>query len=73
MSTSFKTRHPDFASIEHQIRLAHAERQVAIASALAEGIVAVVRGFGRIFDGHPAGRASTVVAKATLPRNAARV
>ena len=75
MSSNFKTRHPDFASIENQIRRAQAERQVAIAVALAEGIVAAVRGIGRFFAGQAVQRtrAGTVVVKATLPRNAARV
>jgi hypothetical protein len=75
MSTSFKTRHPDFASIENHIRRAHAERQVAIASTLAEGIVAAIRGVGRLFGNQAVERtrAGTVVVKATLPRDAARV
>ena len=75
MSSNFKTRHPDFASIENHIRRAHAERQVAIASMMAEGIVAAVRGIGRFFGNQPVKRtrAGTVVVKASLPRNAAGI
>lgn len=75
MSTSFKTRHPDFASIENHIRRAHAERQLAIATALADAIVASIRGIGRLFGSRPAQRtpAGKVVVKAALARNAARV
>jgi hypothetical protein len=48
--SSFKKRYPDFASIETQIRRAHAERQVAIATAFADGIIAGVRGISRLFS-----------------------
>jgi len=75
MSTSFKTRHPDFASIENQIRRAHAERQVAIATSLADGIFATMRAISRFVGGQPVERtrAGKVVVKATLPHNAARI
>ena len=49
MSSSFRKQYPDFASIEQQIRRAHAERQVAIATAFANGIVSAVRGIGQYF------------------------
>ncbi|HEX5128346.1 MAG TPA: hypothetical protein VFV90_01310 [Usitatibacter sp.] len=47
--SSFKTRYPEFASIEYQIRQAHAERALAIATRIADGIAAVTRGTGRLF------------------------
>ena len=73
--SSFKTRYPDFASIEYQIRQAHAERSVAIATAFADGIVAVVRGIARLFAPRAAERAPNghVVVKATVARPVARV
>ena len=69
MSSSFKKDYPDFASIEYQIRQAHAERSVAIATAFADGIIAVVRGVARLFAAKPA----TGLAKAPAARQAARV
>jgi len=73
--SSFKKRYPDFASIEYQIRQAHAERSVAIATAFADGIIAVVRGAARLFSPKAAPRApnGAVVVKASVPRQAARV
>ena len=73
--SNFKKEYPDFASIEVQIRQAHAERSVAIATAFADGIVAVVRGIGRLFAPRPAARArnGAVVVKASVPQQAARV
>ena len=55
MST-FKSRYPDFASIEYQIRQAHAERSVAVAMAFADGIIAVTRGISRLFAPRPAAK-----------------
>ena len=49
MSSSFKKQYPDYASIEYQIRQAHAERSLYIATVIADGIVALVRGTGRLF------------------------
>ena len=49
MSTNFQKNYPDFASIEYQIRQAHAERSLYIATAVADGILALVRGTGRLF------------------------
>ena len=49
MSSNFRKQYPDFASIEYQIRQAHAERSLAIATWLADGLVAVARGTGRLF------------------------
>jgi hypothetical protein len=46
---SFQERYPDFASIEYQIRQAHAERSLYIATALANGIVKLVRGTKQLF------------------------
>jgi len=54
--SNFQKRYPDFASIEAQIRQAHAERSVAIAAALADGIVAAFRGIARLFGSPPAAR-----------------
>ena len=51
MSSSFKNRYPDFASIEQHIRRAHAERQVAIATAFADAILGTIRGQGQVFAG----------------------
>ena len=70
---NFQKRYPDFASIESQIRRAHAERSVAIAAALADGIVATFRGIARLFSFPPAARRShgRVVAKAAVQRQAA--
>jgi hypothetical protein len=72
---SFKTRYPDFVSIEQQIRRAHAERQVAIASALADGIMATVRGIGQLFAPKAVTRSAQggVLVKATVGRQAARI
>ncbi len=46
----FKDRYPDFASIEHHIRRAHAERSVAIAHAIAGLIVFIGRGLRKLGD-----------------------
>jgi hypothetical protein len=74
MSNSFRKRYPDFADIEQHIRRAHAERQVAIATAFADGIVAAVRTIGRLFSDKSVARtaAGRVPIKATV-RSAARV
>ena len=71
--SNFRKQYPDFASIEFQIRQAHAERSVAIATAFADGIIAVVRGIGRLTAGlvQPA-RAGAVIAK-PAPRQTARI
>jgi len=70
MDNSFKTRHPDFASIEVYIRRAHAERSVAIATAFADAIIAVIRGIGRLTSAKPAQRtaAGTLVVKTQVER-----
>ena len=41
---SFKEKYPDFAAIEGHIRRARAERSVAIAVAISDGIMAVIAG-----------------------------
>ena len=46
----FKDRYPDFASIEHHIRRAQAERSVAVAHAIASMIVIIGRGFRKLGD-----------------------
>jgi hypothetical protein len=56
--SSFRNEYPDFASIEHHIRQAHAERTVAIATAVANGIFAAAHGIGRLFAKAPAAKAS---------------
>jgi hypothetical protein len=73
--SSFKKRYPDFASIEHHVRQAQAERAVAIASAIANGIVAGARGIGQVFAGKPAARTKRggVLVKASVRAEAARV
>ena len=72
MSTSFRKTHPDFASIEHHIRRAHAERQLAIATAIADGIIAVIRGIGRLAGRKAVAVAQARTAKVSVPRQAAR-
>jgi hypothetical protein len=67
MRTSFQDRYPDFASVEYQIRQAHAERSLYIATAIANGIFAVIRGAKGLFA------SAQTPAKATVPHNAARV
>ena len=44
--SSFKKDYPEFAAIEHHIRRARAERAVAIASFLANAIIAITRAIG---------------------------
>jgi hypothetical protein len=63
--TSFQERYPDFAGIEYQIRQAHAERSLYIATLLANGIVKVARGIGGLF--------ATAPAKAPVSQQHARV
>ena len=46
----FKDRYPDFASIEHHIRRARAERSVALANAIAGVIDTIARGFRKLGD-----------------------
>ena len=72
MSNSFKNRYPDFASIEYQIRQAHAERSVALAAGIADGIVAAIRWVGSLFSPGPVTRNAkgAVVVKAAVTRNA---
>lgn len=48
---SFKDKYPDFAAIEGHIRRAQAERSVAIATFLAEVIMATVNGVKRVATG----------------------
>jgi hypothetical protein len=48
----FKTRYPEYASVEEHVRHAHAERAVYLAHLLADAIAAGVRsvkGFGASF------------------------
>jgi hypothetical protein len=45
---SFKNDYPEFATIEHHIRRAHAERSVYIAGLIAEAVMSVVRGLRRL-------------------------
>jgi hypothetical protein len=73
--SSFKKRYPDFASIEKHVRRAHAERAVAIASAIANGIMVTVHGIGQMFPSKAAARTARggVLVKATVRREAARV
>ena len=75
MSTSFKSRYPDFAMIEYQIRQAHAERSLYIATTLADGIMAAVRGIARLFAPKPAARRQSgrILVKATVPGHTARI
>ena len=74
MST-FKSQYPDFAAIEAQIRRANAERSVAIATLLANGIVAAHRALGRLFAPKAAARApnGALLVKASVPSHPARV
>ena len=44
---SFKDDYPEYAAIEHHIRRAHAERAVAIASLLANGLARIAGLFAR--------------------------
>jgi len=73
---SFKSRYPDFAAIERQVRQARAERAVAIATACADAIMAAVRGLKRLAaTAAPAlkrGSKGALVVKASVPRPAAR-
>jgi len=73
--SSFKKRYPEFASIEQQVRRAHAERQVAIASAFANGIIAAVHGIGQLFAPKAVARSANggVLVKARVAGQAARV
>jgi hypothetical protein len=48
---SFKNDYPDFATIESQIRRAHAERSVAIAQAIVGFGEALWRGLRKFGDG----------------------
>ena len=45
---SFKDDYPEYATIEHLIRRAHAERSVYIAHAIAGAIASVIRGIKRL-------------------------
>ena len=73
--SNFRKNYPDFASIEHHIRQAHAERSVAIATGFADGIVAVLGAISRLVAGKQAPRArnGNLVVKASVERRAARV
>jgi hypothetical protein len=70
---SFKSRYPDFATVERHVREARAERAVFIATACADAIMAATRGLQRLFPGsalqRPKGR---LVVKASVPSPAAR-
>ncbi len=73
---SFKSRYPDFASIEQQVRQARAERAAANPSAGANAIVAAARALRRLAAAAvPAlkrGSRGAIVVKASVPRTAAR-
>lgn len=73
---SFKSRYPDFAAIERQVRQARAERSVAIATACANAIMAAGRGLKRLAAAAaPAlkrGSKGALIVKASVPRPAAR-
>jgi len=45
---SFATQYPDFAAVEKQVRRAQAQRAVAIATMIADGISATIRGARRL-------------------------
>ena len=45
---AFKDRYPDFAAVEHLVRKARAERQVAIATAFTDAIFWVAGGIKRL-------------------------
>ena len=51
---NFKEKYPDFAAIESHIRRARAERSVAIAVALSELVMSVVKGIKRLGLSHSA-------------------
>ncbi len=55
---NFKDQYPDFASIEHHIRRAHAERAVAIAAMLSSLIAKVGKGLKRLVDATGSGLAA---------------
>jgi hypothetical protein len=44
----FAAEYPDFAPVEKQVRLARAQRAVAIATMIADGITATLRGVRRL-------------------------
>ena len=69
--SNFSKTYPDFVSIEHHIRRAHAERSLAIATTFANAIVATFRGVGRLFS--PAAVRRPVTVTASVPQPAARV
>jgi len=48
---SFSTDYPEYREIEEHIRHARAERSVAIAHAIADAVVAVIRGFKQLRAG----------------------
>ena len=70
MSTRFQKQYPDFASIEHYIRQAHAERQLAIATGIADGITAAVRAIGRLFGAATSPKSALSVKAAAVARRA---
>ena len=45
---NFKEKYPDFAAIENHIRNARAERSLAIAVALSELVMGIVKGIKRV-------------------------
>ena len=45
---AFKDQYPDFANVEHLVRRARAERQVAIATAFADAIFGIAGGIKRL-------------------------
>jgi len=66
---SFKSKYPEYAPIEQHIRRAHAERSVAIATAIANALLAVVdlfRGKSRPAKASPASVRKPLVVKARL-------
>ena len=60
MSSNFRKNYPDFASIEYQIRQAHAERSIYIANAIASGIAKLLTATGRLFAKPASPKADTV-------------
>ena len=73
--SNFSRQYPDFASIEHHVRQAHAERSVYIATVVADTIVGLAGALGRLIAGKSAQRSGkgALVVKASVPRETARV
>ena len=72
MESNFNKRYPEFASIEHHIRRAHAERAVMIGSWIAEALVGGAKALKGLFAGPDAtaGRSprGRLVVRASAPR-----